>query len=134
MRFVDTSILLYAISSDPQEIIAAERAADVLSARDLAFSVAVFEEFMELAVGGDPDSIDPDTAVAFLETLRRFPVQESSLAWLDATVAAARRWQLTHRDAGVIEAARLQGCTEVVSTVLPAGADYAGVRVTNPVP
>lgn len=131
MRFVDTGILLYAISSDPSEIIAAERAAELLSARDLVCSVAVFEEFLQRAVSG-PGALPPDTALAFLDTLRRFPVQESSLDLLNTTVIAARRWQLPLRDAAVIETARLQGCTTVLSTVISTGADLGAIQVVNP--
>ena len=39
MRFVDTNILLYAISRDPAEQDKAKHATDILAERDLALSV-----------------------------------------------------------------------------------------------
>jgi predicted nucleic acid-binding protein len=45
VRFVDTSILLYAISRDPAEQDKAKRASDILAERDLALSVQVLQEF-----------------------------------------------------------------------------------------
>ncbi len=45
MRFVDTNVLLYAISRDPEEQGKAERANDLLAARHVALSVQVLQEF-----------------------------------------------------------------------------------------
>ena len=45
MRFVDTNILLYAISRDRAEQGKAKRANDILTERDLALSVQVLQEF-----------------------------------------------------------------------------------------
>ena len=45
MRFVDTNILLYAISRDPAVQAKAKRANDILPQRDLALSVQVMQEF-----------------------------------------------------------------------------------------
>ena len=45
MRFVDTNILLYAISRDPAERDKAKHASDILAQRELALSVQVLQEF-----------------------------------------------------------------------------------------
>jgi hypothetical protein len=45
VRFVDTNILLYATSRDPKEQGKAARANDILTARDVALSVQVLQEF-----------------------------------------------------------------------------------------
>jgi hypothetical protein len=45
VRFADTNILLYAISRDPTEQDKAARANDILTARDVALSVQVLQEF-----------------------------------------------------------------------------------------
>lgn len=45
VRFVDTNVLLYAISRDPEEQDKAERANRILGAMDLALSVQVLQEF-----------------------------------------------------------------------------------------
>ena len=41
MRFLDTNVLLYAISRDPEEQIKAKRAQDLLRDRDLALACAL---------------------------------------------------------------------------------------------
>ena len=45
MRFIDTNVLHYAISRDPEERDKAKRANEILVARDLAVSVPVLQEF-----------------------------------------------------------------------------------------
>ena len=45
VRFIDTNVLLYAISRDPAEQDKAKRANDILAGRDLALSVQVLQEF-----------------------------------------------------------------------------------------
>jgi len=45
VRFVDTNILLYAISRTPGEQDKAKQANDILVGRDLALSVQVLQEF-----------------------------------------------------------------------------------------
>jgi predicted nucleic acid-binding protein len=49
-----------------------------------------------------------------------------------AALDARQRFQLSYWDAAIIEAARVMGCTEVLSEDLSDGQDYAGVRVSNP--
>jgi predicted nucleic acid-binding protein len=58
VQFVDTNILLYAISRDPAEQHKAKRANDILTGRDLALSVQVLQEFSVQATRASrPDPI-----------------------------------------------------------------------------
>jgi len=45
VRFVDTNVLLYAISADPEERAKREEANTILAARDLVLSAQVLQEF-----------------------------------------------------------------------------------------
>jgi len=133
VRFVDTNILLYAISRDAAEQDKAKRANDILTERDLALSVQVLQEFYVQATRASrPDAIAQQQAVRLIESFRRFPVQDVTSAIMMAALAARQRFQLSYRDAAIIEAARAMGCTEVLSEDLSDGQDYAGVRVSNP--
>ena len=49
-----------------------------------------------------------------------------------AALDARQRFQLSYWDAGIIEASRAMGCTQVLSEDLSDGLDFGGVRVTNP--
>ena len=133
MRFVDTNVLLYAISRDPAEQDKAKRANDILTDRDLALSAQVLQEFYVQATRASrPDAIGHDQAVRLIQSFRRFPVQYVTSGILMAALDARQRFQLSYWDAAIIEAARAMGCPEVLSEDLSDGQDYGGVRVTNP--
>jgi len=133
VRFVDTNVLLYAISRDPAEQDKAKRANDILTDRDLALSVQVLQEFYVQATRASrPDAIGHDQAVRLIQSFRRFPVQYVTSGILMAALDARQRFQLSYWDAAIIEAARAMGCPEVLSEDLSDGQDYGGVRVTNP--
>ncbi len=133
MRFVDTSVLLYAISRDPAEQDKAKRASDLLAGRDLALSVQVLQEFYVQATRASrPDPISHQQAVRLIESFRRFPVQDVTSAIVMAALETCQRFQLSYSDSVIIEASRAVGCTEVLSEDLSDGQDYAGVQIINP--
>ena len=133
VRFVDTSILLYAISRDPAELDKAKRANDILADRDLALSVQVLQEFYVQATRASrPDAIGHSQAVRLIESFRRFPVQDVTGGIMMAALDARQRFQLSYWDAAIIETARVMGCAQVLSEDLNDGQYYAGIQVTNP--
>jgi predicted nucleic acid-binding protein len=133
VRFVDTNILLYAISRDPVEQDKAKRANDILADRDLALSMQVLQEFYVQATRvSRPDAIGHSQAVRLIESFRRFAVQDLTSGIMLAALDTRQRFQLSYWDAAIIEAARAMGCTQVLSEDLNDGQDYAGVGVTNP--
>lgn len=133
MRFIDTNVLLYAISRDPEERDKAKRANDILAARDLAVSVQVLQEFYVQATRmSRPDPITHEQAVDLVEAFMRFPVAPITAELMLASFATCRRFRITYWDAAVLEASRALGCDVVLSEDLSDGEDYAGVRVENP--
>ena len=133
MRFVDTNVLLYVISRDPAEQDKAKRANDILTARDLALSVQVLQEFYVQATRASrPDAIGHDQAIRLIESFQRFPVQDITSGIMRAALDARQRFQLSYWDAAIIEAARAMGCTQVLSEDLNDGQDYGGVQLINP--
>lgn len=133
MRFVDTNILLYSISTDPSEERKASIAEELLQARDLALSVQVLQEFYVQATrSGKPGALTHREAIDFIASWKRFPVQEMTIALMDAAFAAKNRWNISYWDAAVVESARAAGCSELLSEDLSDGQDYGGVRVIDP--
>jgi predicted nucleic acid-binding protein len=133
VRFVDTNILLYAISRDPAEQDKAERANDILAERDLALSVQVLQEFYVQATRASrPDAIGHRQAILLIESFQRFPVQDITSGIMMAALDTRQRFQLSYWDAAIIEASRAMGCMQVLSEDLNDGQDYSGVRVANP--
>ncbi len=133
VRFVDTNILLYAISRDPQERGKATRANEILASRDVGLSVQVLQEFYVQATRESrPDRLTDERAAALVESFRRFSVQENTVAVMLAAIATKRRFAISYWDAAIIEAGRCLDCEIVLSEDLSDEQDYAGVTVENP--
>jgi predicted nucleic acid-binding protein len=133
VRFVDTDVLLYAISRDPTEQDKAKRAGEILADRDLALSAQVLQEFYVQATRASrPDPINHQQTVRLIESFGRFPVQDVTSAIVMAALDTCQRFQLSYWGAAIIEASRARGCAEVLSEDLGDGQDYGGIRVINP--
>ena len=133
MRFVDTNVLLYAVSTAPEEAAKARRARSILEEADLAVSVQVLQEFYVHATrAGKRDRLTHRQAELLIESFLRFPAQEITVALLEAALRARERFQLSYWDAAVVEAGRALGCGTILSEDLNHGQDYDGVRVIDP--
>jgi predicted nucleic acid-binding protein len=129
---LDTNILLYAISSAPEEA-GKKRAARTLMARDdWGLSIQVLQEFyVNVTRGPTPVMRHEQAAIAIREFLSR-PVAINDAPLLLAAMDLKHRYQLSYWDAAVIAAAQTLGATTLYSEDLSHGQDYAGVRVLNP--
>ncbi len=133
MRFVDTNVLLYAVSTAADERAKAEQARGILEAGDLGLSVQVLQEFYVQATrASKPERLTHEQASVLVESFLRFPVQEITVPLMAAALTSTARFQLSYWDAAVLEAARSLGCATVLSEDLSHGQDYDGVRVENP--
>ena len=134
MRFVDTNILLYSLSTDPSEVRKRSQADAILVSPDLGLSVQVLQEFYVQTTRERPGAalLTREQAVEYVTALTRFPVQQTTVELVHAAMASQARYQISYWDAAIIEAARMLGCEEVLSEDLSHGQDYGGVRVTNP--
>ena len=133
MRFVDTNVLLYAVSTAPADAARNRQALEVLSDRDLGLSVQVLQEFyVQSTRPTRPDRLTREQAMRFVQSMERFAVQENSLAVFRGALDLQGRYSLSFWDASIVSAARHLGCSELLSEDMGAGVDYDGVRVTNP--
>jgi predicted nucleic acid-binding protein len=133
VRFVDTNVLLYAVSPDPEEAAKAKRANEILDARDVALSAQVLQEFYVQATRASrADPLTHAEAVAFVETLVDFPIAPVTTRLVVAAVATSERFRISYWDAAILEASRSLGCDVVLSEDLNDGQDYDGVRVESP--
>src|SRR3954454_19688905 len=104
VRFVDTNILLYAISRDPAEQDKAKRANDILAERDLALSVQVLQEFYVQATRASrPDALGHRQAVLLIESCRPSQAQHLRGGFVLAARPPRQRFQLSYWDAAIIE-------------------------------
>ncbi len=133
MRFVDTNVLLYAVSKVSEEASKRSRALEVLAEQDLAVSVQVLQEFYHQATRPTrPGRLSHDEALRFLEPLLTLRIQAVDLDVFREGVAISQRFRLSYWDGAILAAARACECEAVYSEDLSDGQDYAGIRVTNP--
>jgi predicted nucleic acid-binding protein len=133
VRFIDTNVLLYAISDDHEERDKAKRATDILVSRDIALSVQVLQEFYVQATRASrSDPLAYQQAAELVESFMRFPVAPITAGLMQAAFATHQRFGISYWDAAILEAARSLSCEVVLSEDLSDGHDYAGVHVVNP--
>jgi predicted nucleic acid-binding protein len=130
--FVDTNILLYAISTAEVEADKRDIARRVLLRTDLAFSVQVFQEFYVQATRPSAGRMAPDVAIRLITSWTRFRVQEMTVDLMFAALATHRRFGISYWDAAIIEAARSLGCLEVLTEDLQDHQSFGGVCAVNP--
>ncbi len=132
-HFLDTNILIYAISRDPTEAGKRDRAVTLLDRDDGALSVQVLQEFYTQVTR--PTRAEPlphQLAVGLIATWARFPVQDITLAILNAALEIKARHQFSYWDSAIIAAARALGCRRLYSEDMTHGRDVEGVTIINP--
>lgn len=133
MRFLDTNILLYSLSTDIDEAHKRARAIELLDSSDVVISVQVLQEFYVQATRPSRlDPLDHDLATAFIRKWRRFQVVETSVELLDTALDIAKRYRLSYWDAAILAAAAAANCDELMSEDLAHGSVLANVRIINP--
>ncbi|MGH6740932.1 MAG: PIN domain-containing protein [Bradyrhizobium sp.] len=133
MRFFDTNILLYSISTDPLERSKREIAIALLEGGDAALSVQVLQEFYVQATRlTKPYPLSHADAVDMIAGWSRFHVQDLTLAVLEEALAIRARYRFSYWDCAIIAAAQALGCRELYTEDMSHGQDVDGVLIINP--
>lgn len=133
VRFVDTNVLLYTVSTAATERSKTATARDILAGPDVGLSTQVLGEFYVQATRATRhDALSHDQAERLVRSFSRFAVQDVTLGIVLAAMATRDRHDISYWDAAIIEAARSLGAREVLSEDLQQGMDFAGVVVHNP--
>ena len=133
MRFLDTNILLYSVSSAQNERTKRETAERLLLEPDNALSVQVLQEFYAQATRPTRAARLPhETAVRLIGTWLRFPVQSMTVAVMSDALDIKAAAGLSYWDAAIVAAAKALGCRELFSEDMAHGRDIGGVRIVNP--
>lgn len=131
--FLDTNVLLYAVSTDPTEAAKSAVARQLLQENVWAWSAQIAAEFIRAGTSRKkPNPLTREEARAWVKTWMNFPmaVVDGSLVLEASTLS--ERYQISHFDAQVLVAAKRLGCSTVYSEDLNDGQLYDGVQVVNP--
>lgn len=131
--FLDTNILLYSISDQPDEQPKSDRARELIEAGSLALSMQVLQEFYWQATKPQRSwAVSFEKAQALIDGWRRFPIQETTLALLNLGFAIQARHRFSFWDSMIVAAARAQGCDVLWSEDMDDGRIVDGMRIANP--
>jgi predicted nucleic acid-binding protein len=131
--FVDTNVLLYALSDRPEEQVKAERARQLLLNENWGWSVQVAGEFYHIATSAKRQFQLPHTsAIEYVKTWLKFPTASRHPSTVLSALEIRDRFQLSYWDAAIIAAARELGCRTIYSEDFSHSQDYDGVTVVNP--
>jgi hypothetical protein len=87
VRFLDTNVLLYSISRDPEEAVKRDQAVSLIEGGENALSVQVLQEFYVQATRPSrSDAVPHEIATGLIRTWLRFKVQEISVPIMSAAL------------------------------------------------
>lgn len=130
--FVDTNVLLYAVSSAPEEAEKTRAARDLLERADWRLSVQVLQEFYVNAVRKLAKPLSEQAALRFIQELTRAEPLAVDFTLMLRGIRIARRFRLSYWDGAIIAAAQLADCDRLYSEDLNHGQRYGSVSVVNP--
>jgi predicted nucleic acid-binding protein len=132
-RFLDTNILLYSISRDPQEAAKRDVAVGLLDRDNNALSVQVLQEFYVQATRATrTDALPHDLATGLIRTWLRFPVQDITLLVMSHALDIKNQHGLSYWDSAIVAAARAIGCDTLLTEDMTDGMTIDGLRIENP--
>lgn len=132
MEFLDTNVLVYAVSRHIADQAKNAVARALICHRDQAISLQVLQEFYNVARNPRKLALSHRETTEFCTGWRRFTVLEPTLELFDDALALCDRFGISYYDAAILAAARKLKCKVVHSEDLNDGQDYLGVRVSNP--
>lgn len=133
MRFLDTNILLYSISTAANETAKRVRALALLDQDDCALSVQVLQEFYVQATRESrADAIPHVIATGLIGTWLRFPVQDNTVAVLQRALEIKATHGFSYWDSAIIAAALALNCRELLTEDLSHGRKIDGLIITDP--
>lgn len=131
--FIDTNILLYAVSTRDADAHKAAIARKILSSEDWAWSAQVAAEFARAS--RSPRQTSPLTSTQarqWLELWMPFPMVAIDGPLILEALAISERFRLSQFDAQILAAAIRFECPVVYSEDLNHNQSYGPVRVINP--
>ena len=130
--FLDTNVLIYAVSSDPAESLKKEIALELIEHSEFGLSAQVLQEFYVSVTRKIALPLPPDEAVALLEQFRNLPVVWTDYPLIVAGIETALRFEISYWDGAVIAAAQRLGASTLYTEDLNHGQHYDSVQAVNP--
>ncbi len=130
--FIDTNVLLYAVSTAAEERRERRVARRLLEVDNWGLSVQVLQEFYVNATGKLAQTLPEGEAMRFLAHLMRRPVVNLTPELFLRGVELKERYRISYWDGAIVAAALTLGCHTLYTQDLNHGQDYDGLRAVDP--
>jgi predicted nucleic acid-binding protein len=130
--FLDTNILVYAISSAKGEVRKRTKALDLVQQSDFGLSAQVLQEFYVTVTRKIRTPVAPDLAVALMDEYRQFPMVPTDYPLIVSAVELSLRYGISYWDAAIVAAAEVLEASTLYTEDLNHGQRYGQVLAVNP--
>jgi predicted nucleic acid-binding protein len=130
--FLDSNVLIYAVSSAPEEAAKKNRALDLIEGENFGLSAQVLQEFYVNVTRKIAEPLPSDLAVELLEQFRQFPLVLTDYPLVVAGVETSLRYGISYWDGAIVAAAEVLGASTLYTEDLSHGQLYGSVRAMNP--
>ena len=130
--FLDTNVLVYAVSSAEHEADKSRRALELVQTSDFGLSAQVLQEFYVTVTRKIKKPLAPELAVALMDQYRVFPVVATDYPLIVAAVELSLRYGVSYWDGAILAAAEALEAQVLYTEDLNHGQRYGAVRAVNP--
>jgi predicted nucleic acid-binding protein len=130
--FLDTNILVYAVSALQEDAAKKSRALDLVQTADFGISMQVLQEFFVTVTRKIQKPLAPETAVALLDEYRLFPTAYTDYPLILSAIEHSLRYGISYWDGAIVAAAEALEASVVYTEDLSHGQRYGATRVINP--
>jgi predicted nucleic acid-binding protein len=130
--FLDTNILVYAISSAESDVAKRTKALELVQHCNFGLSAQVLQEFYVTVTRKIRKPLPPDLAVALMNEYRLFPMVPTDYPLIVAAAELSIRYGISYWDGAIIAAAEVLEAPTLYTEDLNEGQRYGNVLAVNP--
>jgi predicted nucleic acid-binding protein len=130
--FLDTNVLVYAVSSAEADAAKQAKALALVEEADFGLSAQVLQEFYVTVTRKIRRPLAPDQAVALMEQYRLFPTVPTDYPLIVAAVEISLRYGVSYWDGAILAAAEVLEAPVLYTEDLAHGQLYGRVTALNP--
>jgi predicted nucleic acid-binding protein len=130
--FLDTNILVYAVSSAEADAAKSTKALELVQQSDFGLSAQVLQEFYVAVTRRIRKPLAPELAVALMDEYRVFPTVATDYPLIVSAVELSLRYGLSYWDGAIVAAAEVLEAPTLYTEDLNHGQHFGRVRAVNP--
>ena len=130
--FVDTNVLVYAVSAAAGEAAKKETALELIERADFGLSAQVLQEFYVTVTRKIDKPLSPEAALSLLDEFRFFPTVQTDYPLIIAGIQASLEHRISYWDGAIVAAAAALGARVLYTEDLGHGRRYGELQAVNP--